>query len=142
ARIEAVAGVPLQITFDRQESGDCTSRVVFPDLGVTRALQAFEQTVVELTPDRSGEFGFSCAMNMVHATLTVTPADGAPPATATVTTTRSVAAAPDPALEEAREAEARRAEVRGLTRRTAASAVLTAPVLFAVMARDVFNAGW
>ena len=34
-RIEAMAGVPLQITFDRQETGDCTSRVVFPELGIT-----------------------------------------------------------------------------------------------------------
>lgn len=33
SRIEAVAGVPLRITFDRREGGDCSSRVVFPDLG-------------------------------------------------------------------------------------------------------------
>ena len=25
-------GVPLELVFDRQESGECTSRVVFPDL--------------------------------------------------------------------------------------------------------------
>jgi Cu+-exporting ATPase len=24
-------GVPVELVFDRQESGDCTSRVVFPD---------------------------------------------------------------------------------------------------------------
>jgi Cu+-exporting ATPase len=29
SRIEAVAGVPLRITFDRRESGDCSSRVGF-----------------------------------------------------------------------------------------------------------------
>jgi Cu+-exporting ATPase len=30
--ITARQGVPLEMVFDRQESGDCTSRVVFPDL--------------------------------------------------------------------------------------------------------------
>src|SRR5680860_59814 len=79
-RIEAVAGVPLQIVFDRQESGDCTSRVIFPDLGITRALPAYERTTVEFVPRVAGELGFSCAMNMVHGSLTVTAANGTAPA--------------------------------------------------------------
>ncbi len=54
-RIEAVAGVPLQITFDRQESGDCSSRVVFSDLRLSAALPAFEKTIVEFTPERAGQ---------------------------------------------------------------------------------------
>src|SRR5512138_3204986 len=33
-------GVPLEVVFDRQETGDCTSRVVFPDLQVSAALPA------------------------------------------------------------------------------------------------------
>ena len=33
-------GVPVELTFDRQESGDCTSRVVFPDFRVSAALPA------------------------------------------------------------------------------------------------------
>ena len=37
------------------------------------------------------------------------------------------------------EAAARRAEIRDLTRRIAVGAVLTAPVLFAVMASEIFN---
>ena len=31
-------GVPVELAFDRQESGDCTSRVVFPDFRVSAAL--------------------------------------------------------------------------------------------------------
>src|SRR6266581_1880115 len=38
--ITARQGVPLEIVFDRQESGDCTSRVVFPDLAASAALPA------------------------------------------------------------------------------------------------------
>jgi P-type Cu+ transporter len=42
--------VPLRIVFDRQERGDCTSRVVFPDFAVNDALPAYAKTTVELTP--------------------------------------------------------------------------------------------
>lgn len=38
SRIHARPGVPVRLVFDRQESGDCTSRVVFPDLGVSADL--------------------------------------------------------------------------------------------------------
>ncbi len=75
-------GVPLEIVFDRQEIGDCTSRVVFPDLAVTAALPAFTRTTVRLHPSRTGAFGFACGMNMIHGTLVVEPAD-TPPAEAT-----------------------------------------------------------
>src|SRR6516162_2679113 len=75
--IRARQGVPLEVVFDRQESGDCTSRVVFPDLAVSASLPAFERTTVRLAPARAGSFGFACGMNMVHGTLIVDP-DGVP----------------------------------------------------------------
>src|SRR5947209_4480576 len=76
--IRARPGVPLELVFDRQESGDCTSRVVFPGLAVSASLPAFEQTTVSLAPP-TGTFGFACGMNMIHGTLIVDP-DGAPAA--------------------------------------------------------------
>src|SRR6516225_1648908 len=66
--------VPVELTFDRQESGDCTSRVVFPDLQVSAALPAYQRTTVRLDPAQAGEFGFACGMNMIHGTLIVEPA--------------------------------------------------------------------
>jgi len=69
--IRARAGVPLRVTFDRRESGECTSEVVFPDFRKRRPLPAFSRTTVELMPERTGEFGFACGMNMVHGTLVV-----------------------------------------------------------------------
>ena len=154
-------GVPLEVVFDRQESGDCTSRVVFPDLAVSASLPAFEQTTVRLAAPAAGSFGFACGMNMVHGTLIVdpdvTPAGassdgtqagtsrpaGAPP----VSTETSAGAGPSAseayaADAEAAEAAERRAEIADLTRRVIVGGVLTAPVLFAVMASDVFKAGW
>src|SRR5262250_3055824 len=72
--IRARQGVPLEVVFDRQESGDCTSRVVFPDFRVSAALPAFQRTAVRLAPASAGTFGFACGMNMVHGTLIVEPA--------------------------------------------------------------------
>ena len=70
-RIRARSGVPLRLVFDRQESGDCTSRVVFPDFGISADLPAFAQTTLDLTPTAAGEYGFACGMNMIHGTVVV-----------------------------------------------------------------------
>ena len=136
-RIEAVAGLPLQIDFDRRESGDCSSRVVFPDLGITRSLAPNQHTTVELVPQEAGEFAFNCAMNMIHGTLVVTPGDpsAAPQAAHDVESL-------DAAATEAQETANTRAEVHDLSRRVSLGAVLTAPVFFAVMAHEVFGVGW
>src|SRR5215831_4253759 len=72
--IKVRQGVPLEMVFDRQEAGDCTSRVVFPDLTVSAALPAYQRTMVRLVPASAGTFGFACGMNMVHGTLVVEPA--------------------------------------------------------------------
>ena len=74
--IRARKGVPLRLIFDRQENIDCSSRVVFPDFGVSTSLAAFGRTTVELLPARTGEFGFACGMNMLHGTLVVDAGDG------------------------------------------------------------------
>jgi Cu+-exporting ATPase len=146
-------GVPLRLVFDRQETGDCTSRVVFPDFGVSRSLAPFASTAVEFTPDRSGEFGFACGMNMVHGTLLVEP-DGSGNGHANGSGSTLAAPAPpsdgggcascEPDGEEGQEAEeaARREELSDISRRTALGALLTAPVLIASMASDLFGATW
>jgi len=64
-------GVLLRLIFDRKEAGDCSSRVVFPDFQVSKTLVPFAKTTLEFTPDKAGEFGFACGMNMLHGTLIV-----------------------------------------------------------------------
>lgn len=143
-------GVPVELVFDRQESGECTNRVVFPDLRVSAGLPAYARTTVRVDPPGAGTFGFACGMNMIHGTLLVEPAEDTATAPSTPGGHGGVATAPPaPAGEErgAAEAEAaeaaeRRAEIKDLTRRVALGAVLTAPVLFAVMAHELFRADW
>src|SRR5215470_19391701 len=57
--VQVRQGVPVELTFDRQESGDCTSRVVFPDFRVSAALPAYHRTRVRLDPAQAGQFGFA-----------------------------------------------------------------------------------
>lgn len=64
-------GVPLSITFDRQETSGCSEEVVFPDFGVKRFLPAFERTTVEFVPDRAGTFAYTCGMGMLRGELVV-----------------------------------------------------------------------
>jgi Cu+-exporting ATPase len=140
-------GVPVELVFDRQESGDCTSRVVFGDFALSAALPAYTQTTVQLTPAKAGSFGFACGMNMVHGTLLVDPATdtGQPPAVEPPPATApgaSIGLEPSAADTEAAQAHERRAEIADLTRRVLVGAILTAPVLFAVMAHELFKADW
>ena len=159
--IRARPGVPLELVFDRQESGDCTSRVVFPDLAVSASLPAYQQTTVRLEAPAAGSFGFACGMNMIHGTLIVDP-DGVPAAAGgdgahaavslpagvpAVSTGPAVASESQPSQAQAAEVEAaeaaeRRSEITDLTRRLLVGVVLTVPVLVAVMAHEVFKASW
>ena len=132
---------PLRLTFDRQESGDCTSRVVFPDLQLTQALPAFGRATVEFTPTEAGRFQFACGMNMIRGTLVVEPAE-APDRSSTQTDEQPRSPGLIDTDAEDREAIAREAEIHDLSIRTVFGAVLTAPVLFAVMFHELFGADW
>jgi P-type Cu+ transporter len=140
--IRVRAGVPLRLRFDRQESGDCTARVVFADFALARSLPAHATTVVELNPTSPGSFGFACGMNMVHGTLVVEGAtDGASPPEVDPHPAQAEHAAAADAGDD-REAAATRAEIADLTRRVVVGALFTAPVLIAVMATELFKVDW
>lgn len=73
AVIELQEGLPTSITFDRKETGECTSHVVFSDLGIDAHLPGNQRTVVELPALKAGDYPFACGMNMVHGSLHVVP---------------------------------------------------------------------
>jgi plastocyanin domain-containing protein len=66
-------GTPVRINFRREETASCSERVVFGDFRVARDLPAFKTTPVEFTPERAGEFAFTCGMNMMRGKLVVEP---------------------------------------------------------------------
>ena len=60
------AGRPVRLLFYRDETAECSSRVVIDRLGLERELPAFETTPVEFTPGEPGDYPFRCHMNMLH----------------------------------------------------------------------------
>jgi plastocyanin domain-containing protein len=68
------AGQPVRLQFYRDETADCSERVVFDDFGIDAALPAFQTTTIEFTPPEAGEFRFRCGMNMLKGLLVAEPA--------------------------------------------------------------------
>jgi RND family efflux transporter MFP subunit len=65
------AGAPARITFVRTTDKTCGTEVVFPSLNIRRSLPLNEPVVIEFTPNKSGEIGFVCGMNMLRGTAVV-----------------------------------------------------------------------
>ena len=68
------AGQPVRLRFYRDETADCSERVVFEQFGIDRQLPAFETTDIEFTPTEPGEYPFRCGMSMLKGLLVVEPA--------------------------------------------------------------------
>ena len=64
-------GVPVKLEFFRDETSSCSDQVILGDFGIARDLPAFKTTAIEFTPDKTGEFSFTCGMNMLHGKLVV-----------------------------------------------------------------------
>ena len=73
-RIVVTQGRPVKLDFYRDETASCSEAVIFGDFGIARQLPAFQTTTIEFTPDKVGEFSFTCGMNMLRGTLIVQPA--------------------------------------------------------------------
>ena len=67
------AGKPVRLQFYRDETADCSERVVFERFGIDQQLPAFQTTAVEFTPEQPGEYPFRCGMSMLKGLLVVEP---------------------------------------------------------------------
>lgn len=72
-RIVVRKGVPVRLNFYRDETESCSEEVVFGDFRIARHLPPFQTTSIEFTPDKAGEFTFTCGMNMMRGKLIVDP---------------------------------------------------------------------
>jgi plastocyanin domain-containing protein len=62
---------PVRLDFYRDETASCSEQLRLPDFGIARDLPAFTTTPVEFTPDKPGEFTFTCGMNMMRGKIIV-----------------------------------------------------------------------
>ncbi len=69
--IEVKKGRKVKLNFNRRDPSDCLEEVVLGDFGIRRKLALNRVTSVEFTPEKSGEFDFSCGMGMFHGKIIV-----------------------------------------------------------------------
>lgn len=65
-------GKLVRLNFYRDDKPTCATVVVFPSLGIRRELPVGKTTTIEITPDKDGEIGFACGMDMIKGKLIVT----------------------------------------------------------------------
>lgn len=64
-------GKTTKINFKRLDPTDCLSEVVLGDFKIRRELPLNKSVSIEITPQKSGEFVYSCGMNMYHGKIIV-----------------------------------------------------------------------
>lgn len=64
-------GTPVRLTFLRQETAACSEEVVFPDFARRAELPEGELVPVEFTPERPGEYEFTCGHGMLRGKVVV-----------------------------------------------------------------------
>ena len=65
------SGKPVQLDFYRDETADCSERVLFPAFKKSAILAPFQTTSVEFTPEERGEYDFTCGMGMLRGKIIV-----------------------------------------------------------------------
>lgn len=65
------AGKPVRLYFTRLESASCSEMVVFSDFNKSVKLPEGETVSVEFTPEKPGEYEFTCQMGMIRGKLIV-----------------------------------------------------------------------
>lgn len=64
-------GELVTLNFHRQDPSDCLQEVVLSDFGIRRHLPLNQTTPIEIKFEKTGEFTFSCGMNMYHGKIKV-----------------------------------------------------------------------
>ena len=69
--ISILKGKTTKINFIRKDPNSCLEEVVLSDFKVRKYLPLNQKITVEITPQKSGEFSYSCGMNMFHGKIIV-----------------------------------------------------------------------
>jgi len=78
SRVVVQVGLPVQLNFLRRDSSSCLEKVLLPDFHIAQDLELNQVTPIEFTPEKAGEYLFTCGMNMFRGVVEV---QGASPST-------------------------------------------------------------
>lgn len=113
SQIVVQAGQPVRVNFDRKDPSSCLEEVRFPDFHIVRALPLNQTTAIEFTPDKPGQYEFTCGMNMFRGVVEVQAGDQTTPVATVPQPTHSVALTHHPADDAVRTAAYRFIQVIG-----------------------------
>ncbi len=65
ATIFVEAGRPVRLHFYRDETTECSERVIFEQFGIDQRLEAFATTPVEFVPKEPGDYAFHCGKSVL-----------------------------------------------------------------------------
>ena len=64
-------GKITKINFLRKDPSSCLEEVILSDFKIRKHLPLNQKVTIEIKPEKSGEFKFSCGMNMFHGKVVV-----------------------------------------------------------------------
>lgn len=70
-RVVVKIGQPVKLNFWRRDPSGCLEKVLLPDFHITQDLDLDRITSVEFTPEKPGQYLFTCGMNMFRGVVEV-----------------------------------------------------------------------
>lgn len=64
-------GKITKINFIRKDASSCLKEVVLGDFKIRKFLPLNQKVTVEVNPQKKGEYGYACGMNMFHGKIIV-----------------------------------------------------------------------
>lgn len=64
-------GKPTTLNFIRKDPSSCLEEVVLGDFKIRKHLPLNQKVSITITPQKVGEFGYACGMNMYHGKIIV-----------------------------------------------------------------------
>lgn len=64
-------GKPVRLNFTRTDPSRCLEQVILADFHIAADLPLNQVTTVEFTPEKIGEYAFTCGMNMFRGAIAV-----------------------------------------------------------------------
>lgn len=64
-------GKTTRLNFLRTDPSDCLEEVVIGDFHIRKTLPLNEKVSVDITPEKTGEYDYSCGMGMFHGKIIV-----------------------------------------------------------------------
>ncbi len=63
--------VPATLVFNRKDTSNCFSHVVFPDFGINEELPINTAHPIAIDTTTPGEYDYACGMNMFHGKIVI-----------------------------------------------------------------------